>query len=110
VNASYILADDPTGQYADNPWGKWFASQHNANGNWCCDGADGHIYDGDYSINADGSVTMPDGMGGTFTLPAELVLPYNPTDPNPTGHAVWWYAAGQPNRVGSYCFALGPLT
>jgi hypothetical protein len=105
-----VHAKDPTGRYANSPNAAWFASQHNANGNWCWDGADAHIYDGDYKINADGSVTMPAEGGGMLTLPAWQVLPYNPADPNPTGQAVWWYAGGQPTEHSSYCFALGPLT
>ena len=107
---SPVYGMDPTGKYANSPNAAWFASQHNANGNWCCDGADAHLYFGAYAINADGSVTMPMDDGTKITLPAWQVLPFNPVAPNPTGTAVWWYASGEPTLAGSYCFALGPLT
>lgn len=89
--------------------GAWLARQYNALGNWCCNGADAHVFDGDYALHADGSVTlqMPD---GPVTLPAWQVLPYSPTDPNPTGQPIWWYAGTMSTAAGSYCFAVGPLT
>lgn len=74
----------------------WFRTQYNSRGNWCCDEADGSRYDGDYTLNKDGSVTLADGT----RVEAWKVL----TGPNPTGHAVLW-------RYGRtiYCFAPGTL-
>ena len=81
----------------------WFKQQHNLRGEWCCDESDGHPYFGDYTINADGSVTIEFG-GGPHTIPAELVL----RGRNPTGHAVWWYRdVSGVHR--DYCFAPGVL-
>jgi len=87
---------------------KWFSDQHNAQGQWCCDNSDGHEFDGDYTFNTDGSVTLKLEGGKTRTLPKYMVL----TGPNPTGHAVWWFVEG-PNEYTSehfhsdYCFAPG---
>lgn len=89
----------------------WFSRQHNALGQWCCDSADGHLYDGAYTINPDGSVTLP-AVDGTITLEAGKVLPFNPRDPNPTGSAVIWYWGdflSADRAWAAYCFALGPL-
>jgi hypothetical protein len=102
-----VHANDPTGQYANSPNAAWFGRQHNADGSWCCDGADGHLYYGAYAINADGSVTLPLDSGDTLKIDAVKVLPFNPTDPNPMGTAVWWYGS---TPAATYCFALGPLT
>lgn len=94
-------------QYANAPpeVRQWFQAQRNGRGQWCCDKSDGHAYFGQYTLNADGSVTLQLGSDRTHTLPAYMVL----QGPNPTGHAVWWYA-----EVGSYhkdfCFAPGSLT
>jgi hypothetical protein len=82
----------------------WFKDQHNAQGQWCCDEADGHPFYGTYTINKDGSVSM-NTETGPHQLPAYMVL----KGPNPTGHAVWWYTdAGGEHR--DYCFAPGTLT
>lgn len=77
----------------------WFKTQRNARGEWCCSEADGHRYDGDYKINADGSVTVEG-----ETIPKDKVL----TGPNPTNAAVWWFLDGPGGRR-TYCFAVGPL-
>lgn len=82
----------------------WYRSQHNAQGQWCCDEADGHPYFGAYTLNKDGSVTL-DLKEGKRTLPAFMVL----SGPNPTGHAVWWYLDAGGNRT-DFCFAPGTLT
>ena len=81
----------------------WFKQQHNAQGQWCCDESDGHPYYGDYTMNADGSITL-EKDGSALTIPAFMVL----KGPNPTGHSVWWYIeAGGQHR--DYCFAPGTL-
>lgn len=74
----------------------WFSHQYNAHGLWCCDNADGHRYDEDYSINKDGSVTLADGT----VVEEWKVL----TGPNPTGHAVLWQSNGY-----IFCFAPGAM-
>lgn len=73
----------------------WFNSQHNGHGQYCCDQADGERYDGDYTINSDGSVKLANGT----VIENWKVL----TSPNPVGHPILWH-------IGShvYCFALGP--
>lgn len=82
----------------------WYKDQHNAQGQWCCDEADGHPFYGPYVINKDGSVSIETDKG-PHKLPAYMVL----KGPNPTGHAVWWYTeAGGEHR--DYCFAPGTLT
>lgn len=94
----------------DNPG--WYGRQHNAQGGYCCSAADGHIYDGDYALNADGSVTIPAPMGGTINIETGKVLAFNPADPNPTGHAVIWYTGvlSAETTANIYCFAIGALT
>lgn len=82
----------------------WYKKQHNANGQWCCDEADGHPYYGAYTLNADGSVTLHLKSGDRI-LPAYMVL----TGPNPTGHAVWWYV-GYAGGHTDFCFAPGTLS
>lgn len=74
---------------------EWFAAQHNAYGQSCCDQADGHRYDDYYEMQSDGSVKLGNGK----IIEPKKVL----TGPNPTGHAVLW-------SIGSlvYCFAPGP--
>ena len=94
-------------QYANQPpqIRQWYQAQHNKRGQWCCDKSDGHAYFGQYTLNADGSVTLHVSDNETRTLPSYMVL----QGANPTGHAVWWYA-----QVGNYhkdyCFAPGSLT
>lgn len=81
---------------------KWYSDQHNANGGWCCDQADGHDFYDSYTLNPDGSVDF-DTEGKHFHLDKELVL----TGPNPTGHAVWWYVDRTDGSRASFCFAAG---
>lgn len=95
------------GIYDNAPFHHWFKSQYNAKGQWCCDVADGHGYDGAYRFGNDGSVTLGDLFGQSRTIESFKVL----KGPNPTGHAVVWYTlnevSGQPTI---YCFAPGPLS
>jgi hypothetical protein len=97
-------ARDPDGRYAGSLYAEWFRTQHNEKGEWCCDSADGHEYDGYYQFNADGSVSL-DVDGKKRTLPAYMVL----KGPNPTGHAVYWYLDTFGGRM-DYCFAPGTLS
>ncbi len=83
----------------------WYKSQHNAQGQWCCDESDGHPFFGTYTINKDGSVTLDLAGGKKHTMPAYMVI----TGPNPTGHAVWWYLETSGNHT-DFCFAPGTLT
>lgn len=98
AHLTYLAADDPINL--------WLGRQYSAEGSWCCNTADAHLYYGGYDINPDGSVTLPLDGGGTVVVPKERVLAYNPRDPNPTGAAVLWYHDIQ--HV--YCLAIGPLT
>lgn len=90
---------------ANDPVNLWLGRQYDAHKSYCCDGSDAFIYDGEYTINGDGSIAvlLPD--GSMQTIPPYKVLPYNPEDPNPTGTAVWWHN----EEYKTYCFALGPL-
>lgn len=97
---SYAYPRDAEGKYTNSPNKEWFETQHNSLGAWCCNEADGHIYDGDYKLNQDGSVTI-----GNFTIEGYKVL----KGPNPTGHAVWWFVDASYGRI-TYCFIPGPLT
>jgi hypothetical protein len=100
---SAALARDPDGRYAESPHAHWFKTQHNEQGEWCCDNSDGHPYFGDYSFNADGSVNVTDEAGKPHKLPAYMVLKGS----NPTGHAVLWYTDHQHAGHRDYCFAPG---
>ena len=82
----------------------WYKSQHNANGQLCCDQADGHPYFGKYRLTANGSVELQ-WNGQPYILPSYMVL----KGPNPTGHAVWWYTDGIGGHI-DYCFAPGSLS
>lgn len=97
-NAQFELAKWKP-QYAQAPLNiqKWYGSQHNARGGYCCDKADGHAYYDNYQLNKDGSVTLANGTH----IPQWQVL----SGPNPTGHAVWWHNSD----LVSYCFAPGSL-
>lgn len=97
-------ARDPDGRYAGSEHEHWFKSQHNEQGQWCCDKSDGHRFDGDYTVNGDGSVTAFDG-GQKYQIPAYMVL----KGANPTGGAVWWFVETAGGRM-SFCFAPGSLT
>lgn len=97
-------ARDQTGKWANSQYEEWFKSQHNSNGQICCDKSDGHFYDGDYTMNPDGSVTLQF-KGKPHTLPKSMVLTGN----NPTGHAIWWFLEFGDEHY-DYCFAPGSLT
>ena len=97
-------ARDATGRYVNSPYADWFKSQHNDQGQWCCDQSDGHRFDGDYTVNKDGSVTAFDG-GQKYQIPPHMVL----KGANPTGGAVWWFIETAGGRM-SFCFAPGSLT
>lgn len=89
---------------ADPAIQKWFNDQKNATGDRCCDESDGHRYDGQYTMNPDGSVTLHLKEGARVLPKAKVLL-----GPNPTGHAVWWYIAG-PGWHTDFCFAPGTLS
>lgn len=84
----------------------WYRSQHNAQGQWCCDESDGHPFFGGYAINKDGSVTLDLAGGRKHTIPAYMVI----AGPNPTGHAVWWFLIDGAGNHTDFCFAPGTLT
>lgn len=89
-------------EQADPAIVKWYGDQHSADGNWCCDNADGHPFYGAYTFNSDGSVEF-DSDGHHYKLPATMVL----KGPNPTGHAVWWWVQRYDGKHIDYCFAPG---
>ena len=97
-------ARDPDGRYVGSAHEQWFKSQHNSEGLWCCDKSDGHVYDGNYIFNADGSVTV-ELDGKPHVLPKHMVL----TGPNPTGKAIWWFLETAGGHI-DYCFAPGTLS
>jgi hypothetical protein len=100
--AGPVHARDPDGRYADSPFKEWFKSQHNEQGAWCCDESDGHLFDGDYTINSDGSVNT-EVEGHKVWIPHAKVL----KGPNPTGSAVVWYRAYDAGEPSVYCFSPG---
>ena len=97
---SQAYPKDLDGRYADSPNKEWFESQHNSTGQWCCNEADGHLYDGDYKLNQDGSVQV-----GDEKIESYKVL----KGPNPMGQAVWWYIETAFGRT-TFCFIPGSLT
>lgn len=120
------LGRDATGQYTDSKFAAWYAAQYNKgsanieqSGNWCCNEADGYRYDGAYTMNPDGTVTL----NGTTDIQIAAYKVLDGTTvtgpdgklrggPNPTGHAiVWLYPGPTPNPDGSniICFDPGPL-
>lgn len=87
---------------APEPIKRWYATQHNKRGEWCCDKADGHDFYGGYSLDQDGGVEF--GANGVHhKIPDYMVL----DGPNPIGHAVWWYVDESDGMHQDYCFALG---
>lgn len=104
IYAPPAAARDPDGRYANSPYKEWFNTQHNSKGGYCCNDADGHEYDGDYSFDGEGNVSLTlDGQ--TVKIEAWKVL----HGPNPTGHAVVWYVQGNAGPM-TFCFAPGQLT
>jgi hypothetical protein len=91
------------GRYANSPYKAWFDAQHNGVGQSCCLESDAHRYDGNYVLNADGSVVLSLN-GKLHFLPAYMVLKGG----NPTGSAIWWYMETGEYHT-DYCFAPGVL-
>jgi hypothetical protein len=98
ASTAALARDD--GRYANSPNKEWFSNQRNSVGQWCCNEADGHFYEGDYEIKADGSIEAEG-----HTIEAYKVL----KDANPTGRAVWWYV-DTPYGRNTFCFIPGPMT
>lgn len=113
---------NPDGKYAD-----WFSAQHAKSditgeeqvGGRCCDLGDGYRWDGNYTPNLNGSVTL-NTVDGPIPIPAYKVLDGTYAKvgdetrggPNPTGHAILWTQGGYPPETdGSniYCFSPGTL-
>jgi hypothetical protein len=97
-------AEPPKGVTIEPGLHAWFERQHNANGGWCCDLADGHI------------LTEDQWRGGTKGYevliagrwwPIEPWMYRNPIGgPNPTGQAIVWYTdAYDGPRI--WCFTPG---
>lgn len=84
---------------------KWFSTQHNANGEWCCNEADGHRFDGAYGFDKDGNVIAYDD-GKEYKIEKYKVLMGH----NPTGEAIWWYVDYGSGDRHTYCFSPGSLT
>jgi hypothetical protein len=97
------LAKDRS-QWADSPHHDWYKNQRNGFGRQCCDNSDAHPYFGNYTLNNDGSVTLSLD-GGDYTIPKMMVI----DGPNPTGHAVWWFADQEGYHM-DFCFAVGSLS
>lgn len=96
------LAKDHS-KWVSAPYHDWYERQLNGDGAWCCDNAEAHAYFGNYRYNKDGGVTLKL-QQGDHIIPAHLIV----KTPNPTGHAIWWYANLNGTRV-DYCFAPGAL-
>jgi len=89
-------------EYAGSPYADWFEKQENALGQSCCNQADGHFYEGEYSLNPNGTIIL----AGKEIVPRSKVL----TNPNPTGRPIWWYTGDPKGFHTTYCFAPGALT
>lgn len=99
--ACQAQARNTDGRYDNAQYKEWYESQFvtapNGQRLWCCSIADGETYNGNYTLNPDGSVDLDNGVH----IEAYRVLSDRA---NPTGHAVWWHTP-----AASYCFAPGPL-
>ena len=122
LHVSGANANNTNGAYDDSPYMAWFAEQYDQHGGWCCNLADGHRYDGNYTMNPDGTVTLPvtlDGIPYNIVIEAFKVLDGTTSvvggavrgGPNPTGHAVVWSSSEQLTIDASniYCFSPGNL-
>ena len=112
-------ATNGNGQYDDSAYAAWFAGQFNKDGGACCNLADGERYDGAYTMNPDGTVTLDTARyaivieafkvldGSQRTMPDGTIR----GGPNPTGHAIVWASSEQLTQDASniYCFSPGPL-
>lgn len=96
-----VRARDLDGRYANSPHKDWFDAQHNARGTSCCHEGDAHRYDGDYTLNQDGSVTLGNGRA----LPEWMVL----KGTNPTGAAIYWFRDYENGQRTDYCFSPGTM-
>ena len=101
--ASAAQARDPDGRYANAPFHQWFKSQYNSVGQWCCDSADGHFFDGSYTFDKDGAVNLTVEGQAVTVLPTQVLK-----SPNPTGHAVIWYRTHEYGLT-VYCFSPGSM-
>jgi len=101
------LADPPPGTDLDSPLHKWFETQHNAQGGWCCQLADGKILESDeWRITDSGTYQVF--IVGNW----QDIQPYmyrNPIGgPNPTGKAIVWYRIID-SGITIFCFTPGNL-
>ncbi len=71
--------------------GSWWSRQYAPDGQWCCNGADGHEYRGAYEFMPDGSVQITADSGAEISIPADKIVQYDPHDPIPTADPAWWY-------------------
>lgn len=98
------VAAPPPGTDLDGPTHAWFAAQHAVNGVWCCDVSDGHLLADDAWRAGEGAYEVLIGGRWYRVPPGALRDPKG--GPNPTGHAIVWYAAGA-YGVHIFCFAPG---
>lgn len=96
-----VRAEPPAG--ADMTLHAWFERQHNLNGGWCCDIADGHVLEDEDTRIIGGQFEVS--INGAWRKIAPWMMRQSAfDDPNPTGHPIVWY-------MGSaiYCFAPGTM-
>lgn len=98
-------ARDLDGRYSNSPYKQWFDAQRNGQGTSCCHEGDAHRYDGNYTFNPDGSVTVTVD-GKPHVLPGYMVL----KGANPTGSAIWWFREWSDGSRTDFCFAPGTLS
>lgn len=98
------LAAPPPGT-VDGPIHQWFERQHNIQGLWCCNLADGLVLDSEdwRSTGAHYEVRIDDAW---ITI-ADSQLRDPNGGPNPVGKAVVWFTANE-HGLRVYCFAPGP--
>lgn len=107
----------PPGAQIDPALHAWFERQYSRDGSWCCNVSDGHILDeSDWRISDAflfGMVPYYEvQIGGKWYPIDEKKIHVNAeNDPNPTGHAIVWYAiSDDPFMTGQviiFCFAPG---
>ena len=104
--ASHGLADPPPG--ADPVLHDWFDKQHSIKQVYCCNVSDGHILD-DQDWHSTGTGYEIRVNGKWFPVPPDAMRDVITGGPNPTGHAVAWYAVlpWYNDGVLIYCFAPG---
>jgi hypothetical protein len=98
------FAAPPSDVDIDSPLHDWFEHQHSVTGAWCCNVADGHVLgESDWRV-AGGHYEVL--INRSWHIVSATALRDPQGNPNPTGHAVvWWAQVGKETVI--LCFAPG---